>query len=358
MNKLIVVSVHPIHYNDYLFSEIDKSGIDVEVYYTNKSLSEYPWKNRLNYDFKQDNCKYFLGIDWRLIKAATFSNNVFLVYGWNTFFKNILLLLLILFRRKYVVFTDTFQSDRKRSWVKKTLRDGWLKLIFSNAYQILTTGAVGIRKLGELYSSTKVINFPFTTDTNFFSSTPDFSDFKGMKVLFSSGRLLNSHKAYDVALKGLSIVKDAGYKFQYLIAGVGPDEENIKTMAKDMNLSDDVVFLGWQELDTLKERYAACHLFLHSSHFDPFPNCILEAMASGAIVVSSNGAGSAVERINNGVNGYIFDDNDEKQMAKMVIDVFAMDEKQLSQISREARKTSEKWNVQYNVDLIKKIVLN
>ncbi len=46
MRKLIVVSVHPIHYNDYLFHEIGKSGIDITVSYVNKELANYPWKEK------------------------------------------------------------------------------------------------------------------------------------------------------------------------------------------------------------------------------------------------------------------------------------------------------------------------
>ena len=64
MDKIIFVSVHPIHYNDYLFNEIAASGIPLSVYYSNKSLKNYPWKQKMNYNFPSQECNYKLGMDW------------------------------------------------------------------------------------------------------------------------------------------------------------------------------------------------------------------------------------------------------------------------------------------------------
>ena len=357
MKKLVFISVHPIHYNDFLFHQLDKDGVDINVYYTSKVLTNYPWKQKLNYTFPNKNCKYFLGMDWEVLKLAAFSRNtIFIVAGWDKLFKIVLLLTLILFRKKYVLFTDTMKVNTNRNPIKKALRSVLVNTILGNAYKIFTTGEIGVKTMKQVYNSDKIINFPFATDINFFNSEPDFSGFTKEKILLSTGRLLNSHKGYDVALHALKLVKDRGLNFKYLMAGDGPDRAMLKTLIENLGLKENVEMLGWQELGGLKELYNKAHLFIHPSHFDPFPNAVLEAMACGLIVIASDKAGSAVERITNKKSGFIFKDNDVTGLADIITEVLGFNQQQLQTISAEAKKVSKKWDITYQVGIVKRIL--
>jgi len=359
MNKLIFISVHPIHYNDFLFHEIDKSGIDITVYYANKVLHNYPWKTKLNYTFPYKDCHYTLGIDWELLGKAVFSRNTtFMIAGWDSFFKNILFLAFIIFRKRYIITSDTVKPHLKRHWLKGAVRKLWLDIILGNAYKILTTGDVGVRAMASIYKkeTDKIINFPFTTDLNYFNTVPDFSNFKDEKIIFSSGRLLNSHKGHDVAIKALSLLKNKGYNFKYLIAGTGPDEEMLKNLIKELDMESCVTLLGWQEISGVKELYSKTHIFLHPAHFDPFPNAVLEAMASSLIVVASDKSGSAVERVTDKVSGFIFKDNDIDGLAVLLAEIFDLDASALAEISSAANQVSKKWDVSYNLKIVKEVL--
>ena len=359
MNKLIFVSVHPIHYNDFLFHELNQNGVDINVYYANKILHNYPWKEKLNYTFPYRNCKYTAGIDWQLLGKAVFSSNTtFVIAGWDSFFKNILFLTLIIFRKRYAITTDTVKPKMKRGLLKGTLRETWLNIIWTNAYKILTTGEVGVRAMSEVYKKgiPKIINFPFATDLHYFHTKPEFSGFKNEKIIFSSGRLLNSHKGHDVAIKALSRLKDKGYIFKYFIAGTGPDEQMLKDLIKQLNMTPNVTLLGWQEMEGVRKLYAEAHLFLHPAHFDPFPNAVLEAMASSLVVIASDKSGSAMERITNGHSGFIFKDNDVEGLADILDKIFGYPIARLEEISEAANAVSKQWDVSYNIKVIKEIL--
>ena len=359
MNKLIFVSVHPIHYNDFLFHEIDKSGVDITVYYANKVLHNYPWKQKLNYTFSFRDCNYTMGIDWQLLRQAIFSHNtIFAVAGWDSFFKNILFLALIVFRKRYVITTDTVKPHLKRSKLKSAARNLWLKIILNNAYKILTTGQVGVQAMTSIYEQgkEKIVNFPFATDLDFFNTKPDFSSFNSEKVIFSSGRLLNSHKGHDVAIRALAGLKEKGCKFQYVIAGTGPDEQMLRGLIAELSMENHVQLLGWQEISGIRELYENAHIFLHPAHFDPFPNAVLEAMASSLIVVASNRSGSAVERVEEGISGFIFRDNDVVQLEQVLQRIFQYDIAALTAISEAASYVSKKWDVSYNLQVVKDIL--
>lgn len=359
MNKIIFISVHPIHYNDFLFNEISKSGVDIHVYYSNKSLKNYPWKEKMNYSFPAQDCEYFMKVDWNLIgKVITGRNTLFIVAGWESLFKNIFLFFLILFRRKYIVWTDTVKVDKQRAALKSMLRNTWLNAILGNAYRIFTTGEVGVTEMKRQFkgNSDKIVNYPFATDLSYFNSTPDFDNYKELPVLFSSGRLLNSHKGHDLAISALSRLKKEGYKFVYKIAGTGPDEAMLRELIQQNDLDNEVVLLGWQELGGLKENYSKAHILLHPSHFDPFPNAILESMASGLVIIASDKAGSAVERIQPGISGFIFPDNNEDALADTLRTVLNKSNTEMRQISAAAKATSAKWSVQYNINVVKEVM--
>jgi len=359
MQKVIFISVHPIHYNDYLFSEIYKSGVPFQVYYSNQSLENYPWKQKIMYSFDYHNCHYFLGIDWNLVSKALWNKETLLIVaGWESFFKNFLYLILILTRRKFIVFTDTIKVDQARKPLKAYIRDKWLDVIMDHAHRILTTGEVGVEQMKRQYkkNNNKIKNFPFATDLKYFNTRPEYKDYSQKKRIFSSGRLLNFHKGHDFAIRAMAILKNEGWDFEYVIAGTGPDETMLKNLIEELGLQNHVKLLGWQELDSLRQNYAQAHIFLHPSHFDPFPNAILEAMASGLVVVASDKAGSAVERIINGKSGFIFEDNNMEGLLENLRQLFKFSEKEVSQISAEALMTAQQWNVAFNINVLKEAI--
>jgi glycosyltransferase involved in cell wall biosynthesis len=352
MNKIIFLSVHPIHYNDFLFSEIKKSGVDIEVYYANKSLKNYPWKSTMNYAFTAQECSYVLKVDWNLLaKAITSRNTLFIVAGWDSLFKNLLLLTLLVCGKKYIIWTDTVKMNLQRKAIKAKLRNAWLKTVLGGAYRIFTTGEIGVREMKRLYSEdeTKIVNFPFATDLSYFSGKTSYDNYDREHVVFSSGRLLNFHKGHDLAIKAMGTLKKKGYKFVYNIAGTGPDEAMLRQLILEQDLEREVNLLGWQELSDLKYQYGASHILLHPSHFDPFPNAILEAMATGLVVLSSDKAGSAVERIKHGISGFIFPDNDLDALIKNLEHIFTLEQHEMESISQGAKSVANRWNVQYNI---------
>ncbi len=355
MRKLVVVSVHPIHYNDHLFHEISRSGIDISVNYAHKVLGNYPWKEKTAYSFPHRNCSYWMGVDFSLIRKAIFSRNTtFMIAGWDTFFKNILLLTLIIFRKRYTIWTDTVKPNANRGSLKSFVRRIWLQFIWTNAYKILTTGEVGVRAMNKIYpaGASKIINFPFATDLHYFNSTPDFVNSKSETILLSSGRLLNSHKGHDLAIRAMGIVREKGYRFKYFLAGAGPDEQMLKDLVRQLSLDEYVTFLGWQELPQVRQLYSKAQVLVHPAHFDPFPNAVLEAMASSLIVIASDISGSAVERIENGVNGFLVRDNNVDELSDKIIQVINSTAHDLEVISKAARATAEKWDVSYNLKII------
>ena len=67
---------------------------------------------------------------------------------------------------------------------------------------------------------------------------------------------------------------------------------------------------------------------------------ILEAMASGCIVVASD-IGAIVDVIKNGENGYLFERGNRSSLEVIIASIIRMTKSELAEISRTARQTIE-----------------
>ena len=109
------------------------------------------------------------------------------------------------------------------------------------------------------------------------------------------------------ALEGMEV------PFTLALAGSGPEEERLKRLAEELHISDKVEFLGYLQLEELREQYQKSGIFVLPTREDCFALVILEAMCAGLPVVCSQYADGSIDLIEEGVNGYITDPYDTVQ---------------------------------------------
>ncbi len=90
------------------------------------------------------------------------------------------------------------------------------------------------------------------------------------------------------------------------IIGEGLEKSNLEMLAKEKNL--EVNFLGSKEHKELMNQYRKYKYFISTSTFEGNPKTVLEAMASGCIVLASN-IDNHSEIIDDHINGFLFDLN-------------------------------------------------
>lgn len=75
------------------------------------------------------------------------------------------------------------------------------------------------------------------------------------------------------------------------VAGSGPERKRLEALVAELGLADAVRFLGRVKNEDMPELYAASDIALSSSLVDNMPISVLEALASGVPVVSTNVGG-------------------------------------------------------------------
>ncbi len=106
--------------------------------------------------------------------------------------------------------------------------------------------------------------------------------------------------------KGLaaSLEAVAATSAHLIVVGQDKKEGKYQQKARDLGCADRVHFMGMQSDSS--RFYGAADGFILPTIYDPFPNVILEAMASGIGVITSTSCGGA-EIIEEGQNGYCCD---------------------------------------------------
>jgi glycosyltransferase involved in cell wall biosynthesis len=107
------------------------------------------------------------------------------------------------------------------------------------------------------------------------------SDFKLVTMV---GRL-NLAKNYPMLLEAAMLCKKNGMPVRFCIAGHGELEAELKHLADKLNVSDTVNFLGL--ISDIPSILAASDIFCFTSNWEGFPNALLEAMAIGLPVITT-----------------------------------------------------------------------
>ena len=104
-----------------------------------------------------------------------------------------------------------------------------------------------------------------------------------LPVLGAVGRLA-PEKEYPKLLKALSVLKSHGVEFVALIAGDGPQRNYLENLSREMNLNEQVRFLGQRE--DVYQLLSLIDIFVFPSGGEAFSITLLEAMAKKKPVVA------------------------------------------------------------------------
>lgn len=104
-----------------------------------------------------------------------------------------------------------------------------------------------------------------------------------LPVLGTVGRLA-PEKEYPKLLKALSVLKNHGVGFIALIAGDGPQRNYLENLSREMNLNEQVRFLGQRE--DIYQLLNLMDIFVFPSGGEAFSITLLEAMAKKKPVVA------------------------------------------------------------------------
>ena len=166
--------------------------------------------------------------------------------------------------------------------------------------------------------------------------------------LGSLGRLYQE-KYFDKAIRAISILKERGIEAEYIIGGVGPQESNLKDLAKELGVEDNFKILGWVE--NKRDFFDAIDVFILPSECETFGIVLLEAMLYSTPIVTSNSWGPD-EIIEEGVNGLKVSKDDAELMPHLLADAIQKLVNNEEMAKGLASKSYEKFFNNYSADMV------
>lgn len=145
-------------------------------------------------------------------------------------------------------------------------------------------------------------------------------------------------KGFTYALDAMKILKSKKIKFHYTIVAPGKDVENINYQISDLGLNKFISYIpGLDHNDTLQIMKNS-HLYLLPSLNEGIANVVIESMALGIPVISTNCSGMS-EVINDEENGYLVPVRSPKLIAEKIISILNKEKSELDQIIFKAKET-------------------
>ena len=141
---------------------------------------------------------------------------------------------------------------------------------------------------------------------------------KSLKTIACVGRLNIRYKRQDVLIKAFSVLDSKFDEWRLVFYGDGDDKLKLERLVSDLKLQNRISFLG--KVDNVSERLLRDGLFVLASDTEGMPNALMEAMALGMPVISTDcSPGGAKSLIDNGENGWLVKRASEREMAEALM---------------------------------------
>lgn len=171
----------------------------------------------------------------------------------------------------------------------------------------------------------------------------------GEKVLLHASNFRRIKRVQDVVHIFYEVNKQIPSKL--LFVGDGPERTGAEQLCRQLNVCDDVRFVGKQE--QMEDILAIADLFLLTSEYESFGLAALEAMAAGVPVVSTN-AGGLPEIMVPGVVGHMGNVGDITTMSNHALDILK-DDKRLQEFKKNAAQHAHAFDIKNIVPLYEKL---
>lgn len=152
--------------------------------------------------------------------------------------------------------------------------------------------------------------------------------------LVTVGRVSNEQKRMDRIIEVCKNMRNKDINnYIWYIVGDGPDLDGLKIKVKELNLTEQIVFVGKQSNPFIYMKNADC--LVMTSEYEAFPMTLNESIILGTPIITTNNI-SAKEIIRGNINGFIAENSSEGIEGK--VELILKDNKKLITIKDRMNK--------------------
>lgn len=172
-------------------------------------------------------------------------------------------------------------------------------------------------------------------------------------IIISAGRLV-SQKGFDVLIKAFSLVRKK-YEARLIILGEGPFKDELEKLTSQLGIRRDVDFPGFQ--DNPWRYIVRSTIFALPSFYEGLPCVIIEALALGVPVVSTDCHSWPNEILEGGRYGLLVPVRDEDAMAEGILKLL-IDNGLREEYSKKGHKRAADFSKEKIIKQYEKVLYN
>ena len=166
------------------------------------------------------------------------------------------------------------------------------------------------------------------------TAIPPLYEGERTKRIVGVGRLAEQ-KNFELLINAFSQLDERFSDYKLEIYGAGPLENDLKRRINDLGLSKRAFLMGAKK--NVMFELSDASLYVMSSNFEGFPNALVEAMATGLPVISTDFPTGVATEVVKAENGLVVPINDEKALVSAMEELLCNKER-CKKISFENRK--------------------
>lgn len=159
---------------------------------------------------------------------------------------------------------------------------------------------------------------------------------KEKQILFAG--TITQKKGYLDLIQAFSLIAHKYPEWEIIFAGNG-EIENAKRLVKDLNIEEQVVFMGWVNREEIHVLFEKASIFCLPSYTEGFPMAVLDAWSYGLPVITTP-VGGLTDVLIPGKNALVFEPGDINQLAELLNELIT-DQSLQQRISKESIKLSQ-----------------
>ena len=195
---------------------------------------------------------------------------------------------------KTFVSVRNYSNKENKSSVTTRIVDFIMKYLYRKADKIIPVSKVIACNLAQHYNVPEekihTIYNPYRIDEiqtlENDALEPEYIEFMSSgQIIISVGRLMYQ-KGFWHLIKAFKIVHDFNPQSKLVIIGKGEQNELVKNLVDDLNLTESVLLVGYHKNPFKFIKYS--NVYVLSSMFEGFPNALVEAMACGCPTIAAD----------------------------------------------------------------------
>jgi len=175
-------------------------------------------------------------------------------------------------------------NKKKLNSAVNAIKNAKLSIVVSNSFRNDLSKKLGLQT--EIF---KVI--PNLVNSTFFQENRLNSIDGDGHVVFFSNSFLRPIKNHKLIIDAFKIFVQSWPNATLIIGGDGLLGEDLRAYTEENNLSEKVVFTGLLSREEVRKKLNECHIFLSSSLYETFSVVLIEAMAVGRPVITTDSGG-------------------------------------------------------------------